>query len=558
MHKWLWTKRMLVLGIFSLLVAAPWAISAQNGLVETVVIDVWIRSGAGTEWRKIDLLPAGTTVALDGRESSGAWVRGIASNGAVGWMAARFLTVTPEAVFSLPIIDREAPLTVSAPAQGSGPAIPAVPANAEEPESAPALVPAPSGGLGAAVTARVNMRSGPGTQWRRVGGLEVGERINLDGRDATIGWVRGINSRGVIGWIAAQYTGLPFDQIAALPIVTRETPFGASAPAGGPAPAAVPSVVNIAPVASNAPVTGFSYGGHVQGLSDNTVRWMRVAGMTWVKKQVRYNQGDDPNNVGGIIADAHAKGFRILLGIVGNPQQLNNPGYFEQYAAFVGSVAALGADAIEVWNEPNIDREWVTGQVDPARYTQLLAQAYNAIKSNNPNTLVISGAPAPTGFFGGCSANGCDDAPYISGMAAAGAANYMDCIGAHYNEGIVGPNVTSGDPRSEYYTRYFWGMVNTYYAAFGGRRPICFTELGYLSPEGYPPLPPAFGWALNVTVAQQAQWLDQAVALSRSSGKVRLVIIWNVDFDFYGDDPMAGYAMIRPGNVCLACEALGR
>ena len=44
--------------------------------------------------------------------------------------------------------------------------------------------------------------------------------------------------------------------------------------------------------------------------------------------------------------------------------------------------------------------------------------------------------------------------------------------------------------------------------------------------------------------------------LARSSGKVRLVIIWNVDFTNYGADPMAGYAIIRPGGVCPACDAL--
>jgi hypothetical protein len=95
-----------------------------------------------------------------------------------------------------------------------------------------------------------------------------------------------------------------------------------------------------------------------------------------------------------------------------------------------------------------------------------------------------------------------------------------------------------------------------YYGAFGGRRPLCFTELGYLSPEGYGPLSPHFAWAQNVTVAQQAAWLRQALDMARRSGRVRVVIIWNVDFTNYGADPMAGYAMIRPGGGCPACEAL--
>jgi hypothetical protein len=149
-----------------------------------------------------------------------------------------------------------------------------------------------------------------------------------------------------------------------------------------------------------------------------------------------------------------------------------------------------------------------------------------------------------------------NDNTFLAGMAAAGAANYMDCIGAHYNEGILSPTQTTGDPRDPYYTRYYAGMVSTYYNAFGGARKVCFTELGYLSPEGYGPLSPNFGWAGNTTVAQQAQWLAEAVSLARSSISVRMIIVFNVDLTHYGDDPQAGYAMIRPGGACPACDSL--
>jgi hypothetical protein len=249
----------------------------------------------------------------------------------------------------------------------------------------------------------------------------------------------------------------------------------------------------------------------------------------------------------------------VLLGIVGAPTDLNRPGYDERYAGFAAELAAAGADAIEVWNEPNIDREWPSGQISPQRYTELLATAYSAIKAANPSTMVVSGAPAPTGFFGGCSPAGCDDLPFIQGMAAAGAANYMDCVGVHYNEGIVPPNQRSGDPRSNsgFYTRYYLPMVETYSRAFGGRVPLCFTELGYLTPEGYGPLPGGFAWAQGVTVEQQAAWLDQVMTLSRRSGRVRLVIIWNVNYRGFGEDPVGGYAIVRPDGSCPACAALG-
>ena len=214
-----------------------------------------------------------------------------------------------------------------------------------------------------------------------------------------------------------------------------------------------------------------------------------------------------------------------------------------------------------MWNEPNIDREWPNGQVSGGNYTQLLAKAYPAIKAANPGTLVISAAPAPTGYFaGGCQADGCNDDIFLQQMAAAGAANYMDCIGAHHNSGTTAPDVTSGRPEGNHYSWYFLPTLNLYYSSFGGARKVCFTELGYLSPEGYPSLQstaPSFAWAENTTIAEQAAWLAQAVSISANSGKVRLAIVFNVDFDYYGSDPQAGYAIIRKGGSCPACEALG-
>lgn len=411
-------------------------------------------------------------------------------------------------------------------------------------------------------------RTGPSSEWRVQATLAPNTPLNVDGRDGTNNaWVRGITPDGMVGWIASSNTTLSTDQLNSLAIKTVESPFSVSAPAGG-APATTSNSTTtttttaavVATVQSLAPMSGFAYGGHVSGFGGDTVSNMQRAGMTWVKKQIRYGDGQDASDAAGMIQDAHGKGFRILLGIVGQPSQLSSPGYNDRYAAYVASAAAAGADAIEVWNEPNIDREWPNGAINPASYTALLATAYNAIKSANPATMVISGAPAPTGFFGGCHGGGCDDNLFLAGMAAAGAANYMDCVGVHYNEGIVPPTFTSGDPRgnSGHYTRYLPTMISTYSNAFGGRVPLCFTELGYLTPEGYGGLSAGFAWASNVTVAQQAEWVDGAVSYSRNSGRVRLVIIWNIDFTgTFGDDPMGGYALIRPDGSCPACNALG-
>lgn len=550
-------KHLLKITLVSLfLIVSTVLTSAQNGIIAAVETEVSLRVGAGTEWRRLEILPVGTTINLDGRESSGLWVRGITQNGQVGWVAARYLSIGSDSVFALPVIAREAPITVSAPAAGSVPAQASAPP-ANEASSAPVTV---SGGVSTTATANVNIRSGPGTDYRRVGAARFNEQITLDGRNGSLTWVRGVNSSGVVGWISANYIALSFNEVSALPVVGIDTPFGvqvANTASTTDDVASVPNVAAPAPITSNTQISGFGYGGHVTGLDDNSVNYMRIAGMTWVKFQVRYTQGADPNAVAGLINDTHAKGFRILLGVVGLPSELNNGGYFESYAAYVGGLAALGADAIEVWNEPNLDREWLFGQIDPVMYTNLLAQSFNAIKASNSNTYVISAALAPTGAEAAFPGAVVNDNNYLAGMVNAGALNYMDCVGAHYNEGIVPPTWNSGDPRSEYYTRYYNGMVNTYWNIVGGQRPLCFTELGYLTPEGFGPLPGNFSWASNVTVAQQASWLDQVMSMAANSGRVRIVIIWNINFQQYDADPMAGYAIIRPDGGCPACFALG-
>jgi hypothetical protein len=421
--------------------------------------------------------------------------------------------------------------------------------------------------LDTTTSGRVRLRTGPGTDWRIVAEVAAGAAVRLDGRAPGGGWVRGITQDGQIGWLVDSAVTASADAIAGLPSVWVDDPFTLEAPSptissapteSAPAEGVPPESAPAAAPAVNVPTRltrGFEIGGHVAGFSDYAAEQMRRAGMTWVKRQIRANQDAAP-----AINEAHRRGFRILLGVVGEANRVGDDNYLNEYAARLASMAAQGADAIEVWNEPNIDREWAAGQISPERYTEMLRRAYNAIKTANPGTLVISGAPAPTGFFGGCSNAGCDDALFVQRMAAAGAANYMDCIGIHYNEGILPPTARSGDPRgsSSFYSRYYGGMVDTYWNAFRGARPLCFTELGYLSPEGLGPLPGSFGWAENVTVAQQAAWLDQVVGLAAQSRRVRLLIVWNVDFTEYGADPMAGYAIIRPGGACPACDALSR
>jgi hypothetical protein len=423
----------------------------------------------------------------------------------------------------------------------------------EEPESA-AAVASPGGGTGTAsldpgdadavVNTNANVRVGPGLTYGIIaGGLNQGTRVQVTGRNADVTWLQIVMpDGGQEGWIFSTLLDLNANlDVSNLEVIAVDPPTVSDSGGGGTNPPP-------APVANGS----FELGGQTHTFANPQL--MSYAGMNWVKFQHKWGVGDSPDAVAGRIQQAHANGFKVLLSIPGADHSSID---YNAYISFLGGVAALGPDAIEVWNEMNIDREWPSGQIDPTAYTNnMLKPAYQAIKAANPNVMVISGAPAPTGFFGGCGGGGCDDGLYVAGMAAAGAANYMDCIGIHYNEGIIPPSQQSGDPRTEHYTRFFWGMVNTYYNAFGGTRQLCFTELGYLSGKDYGGLPGGFAWAGNTTIAQHAAWLAEATSLAANSGKTRLLIVFNVDFVTFNSDPQAGFAMIRKDGSCPACETL--
>jgi hypothetical protein len=381
---------------------------------------------------------------------------------------------------------------------------------------------------------------GPGIDWGCIDGI-----VSTEVRPIFQGWtftITALTGRQFQARVA-------FNDLTAIAVCDKVVDTGTPAPTTGGTGQITPG---------GAAVGSFELGGHANGLEAAAVTNAQAAGMKWIKKQLRFSVGDGMGGATNLINDVKGKGFKILLGIVGLPAQMGDYNtYVTQYADFVKQVAALGPDAIEVWNEPNIDREWPTGTISGARYTQLLSAAFTAIKSVNPNIIVISAAPAPTGAEAAFPGAVVNDDNFMIQMRDAGAGTKMDCLGLHYNEGIVSPTQSSGDPRDSYPTRYYSTMLARGSGLFPGM-PICWTELGYLSGEGMgAPIPSTFAWAGNVTVAQQAQWLAEAATLAAQSGKVRLMIVWNLNFTIWGSDPMGGYAMMRPNGTCPACTALG-
>ncbi|MCA9961013.1 MAG: hypothetical protein KC443_18360, partial [Anaerolineales bacterium] len=84
--------------------------------------------------------------------------------------------------------------------------------------------------------------------------------------------------------------------------------------------------------------------------------------------------------------------------------------------------------AYQVWNEPNLSREWGNQPPDPAAYTELLRVCYEGIKTADPGAIVISAGLAPTGTPLPVAM---PDTEFLQGMYAAGAGAYFDVLGIH-------------------------------------------------------------------------------------------------------------------------------
>jgi hypothetical protein len=115
----------------------------------------------------------------------------------------------------------------------------------------------------------------------------------------------------------------------------------------------------------------------------------------------------------------------------------NYQDYWDFVSAFVSRYSAnsnIGrVYAVEVWNEPNIDREWGDQPISPqsaADYVRLLGGAYTAAKAADPNVLVLSAGLSPTGVNNDHSA---DDVQYLQWLYDAGIQGKFDALGAHGN-----------------------------------------------------------------------------------------------------------------------------
>jgi polysaccharide biosynthesis protein PslG len=336
-------------------------------------------------------------------------------------------------------------------------------------------------------------------------------------------------------------------------------------------------------------ISGFGYGVQVNGLIGDpnyAADLAQKVGANWIKQQIRWGDfGHGPNaadvdwsGFDAIINAASERGLKVMLSIVTAPSWSRPSGSgthgppddLNVYATFLGLVVDRykgKVHAIEVWNEQNLSREWATSpqQLSAARYVEMLKLAYATIKSKDPNIIVISGALSPTGVDDGV--NAIDDFRYMQQMIDAGMLSYADCVGVHHNGYNVGPSVSAQtamqDPKAAtaqfrgpfssyngglpHHSWFFYDTLQTTAQIVGGRKPLCVTEFGWATSEGYPDAPEGFGFAKDNTLQDQADYIVQAFTLMQQWGFVKLAFLWNLDYGNKGTgymDDVVPYSLL--------------
>jgi hypothetical protein len=136
---------------------------------------------------------------------------------------------------------------------------------------------------------------------------------------------------------------------------------------------------------------------------------------------------------------------------------------FYDYVYAVASRYKGRAEAYQIWNEPNLAREWGNRPPNPAEYVEMLKVGYEAVKAADPHAIVISAGMAPTTRH---DDQAMPDIYFIEGMYEAGAAPYFDVLGVHApgyksppeadpGEVAKDPALTNGDSAPEELRRVY-------------------------------------------------------------------------------------------------------
>lgn len=294
--------------------------------------------------------------------------------------------------------------------------------------------------------------------------------------------------------------------------------------------------------------------------------WMRMMRFNHVKqtigwRDVQFERGAEFHfaRVEEILQQTEARGIRLVARLGNTPDWAyidgaspeahdTPPADNADFAAYCGALAAQFKGRIrayQIWNEPNLSREWGGLPPDPAGYVALLAACSAAIRAADPDAILISAGLSPTGNEDAAALR---DDIYLQRMYDAGFQQYVDAVGAHavgYDAPEVGPDDAEAKGRLRWMSfRRIEDLRKIMIANGDSARQMALLEVGWTTN----PYNPDYAW-YAVTQAQQADYLRRAYAYAAEHWRpwVGLVsTIFLADQTWTQDDEEFWFAISEP------------
>jgi hypothetical protein len=314
---------------------------------------------------------------------------------------------------------------------------------------------------------------------------------------------------------------------------------------------------------------------------DKILDHLKALNVGWVKVQVSWKLYEPQpgsyddfrfGELDQLVSAAAGQDIKVLLSVAKAPEwsrtttELDGPPLDPaHYQAFMNVLATRyqgRVAAYELWNEPNLNREWNGSDLGGAAFVNLIRQGAAGVRAAAPEALLISGAPATTGINDGLTA--IDDRQFLQQMVTAGVADVVDVIGAHPYGWANPPDSTayaqnpaeSGTvaPTHNNHPSFFFADTLRDYRAIldqSGRQemPIWSTEFGWGSYDGFGQLPPeGVEYMAYVDEQQQARYILRAYELAHDWPWAGPLFLWNLNFapTFGPDFVESAYSLLRP------------
>ncbi len=309
---------------------------------------------------------------------------------------------------------------------------------------------------------------------------------------------------------------------------------------------------------------------------DQGVEQAANLGVGWIKQQIDWNSIEYARGLyrwaelDHLVMQAQQYDLKILFSVARAPgfsrpepiEEDGPPSDFSIFHDFMHTISSRyqgRVGAYELWNEPNLAREWRGLDLSAEKFVDLIKAGAQGVREGDPDAIIISGAPAVTGIDDGI--NAIDDRKFLRAMIDAGVGDLVDAIGAHPYGAANPPDERAADPahlRSSYNAHpsfFFLDTLEDYHQIMSSAnitQPIWITEFGWPSIEKFGKVDTA-GWdyARDVTEADQAAYLLRAIELRRDRSWLGPMIIWNLNVaPLLGPDRSeSAYGLIRPDGT---------